>query len=155
MQLSTSPDEMRPSYIAVFSCVTALVGTTLGTLTGGVLLESWEKAGWFAGAFDRYKALINGIRRASPNTWILCLPLTSVTVDYNTADGLSAAKCNEANGWIKTVCEDTGAYYVDAVSAVQDVSGMLLQEYASADGRTLNSTGLNQILQYLRYHAAQ
>ena len=58
MQLSTSPDEMRPSYIAVFSCVTALVGTTLGTLTGGVLLESWEKAGWFAGAFDRYKALI-------------------------------------------------------------------------------------------------
>ena len=104
---------------------------------------------------DRYKALINSIRRESPNTWILCMPLTSVTIDYNTSDGLSAAKCSEANGWIKTVCEDTGAYYVDAVSAVQDVSGLLLQEYASADGRTLNSTGLNQILQYLRYHAVQ
>ena len=104
---------------------------------------------------DRYKALINSIRRESPNTWILCMPLTSVTIDYNTYDGLSAAKCSEANGWIKTVCEDTGAYYVDAVSAVQDVSGLLLQEYASADGRTLNSTGLNQILQYLRYHAVQ
>ncbi len=104
---------------------------------------------------DWYKELINNIRRASPSTWILVLPLTSVTMDYNTGDGLSAAKCNEANGWIKTVCEDTGAYYVDAVSAVQDVSGMLLQEYASADGRTLNSTGINQILQYLRYHAVQ
>ena len=104
---------------------------------------------------DRYEALIKSVRSASPNTWILCLPLTSVTVDYNVGDGLTAAKCNEANGWIKTVCEETGAYYVDAVSSVQDVSGLLLQEYASADGRTLNSTGLNEILQYLRYHAVR
>ena len=104
---------------------------------------------------DNYEALIRGIRSASPNTWILCLPLTSVTVDYDTSDGLSAARCNEANTWIQTVCSDTGAYYVDAVSAVQDTSGMLLQEFASADGRTLNSTGINQILQYLRYHAVQ
>ena len=102
---------------------------------------------------DNYKRLIEGIRKASPNTWIVCVPLTSVTVAYNTADGLSAAKCNEANTWIQTVCSDTGAYYCDAVSSVQDVSGMLLQEYASSDGRTLNSTGINQILQYLRYHA--
>ena len=58
MQLSTSPDEMRPSYIAVFACVTALVGTALGTLFGGALLEGWQSAGWFAGSFDRYKALI-------------------------------------------------------------------------------------------------
>ena len=102
---------------------------------------------------ERYERLINNIRKASPDTWILCLPLTSVTVDYDTSDGLSPAKCNEANTWIQTVCSDTGVYYCDAVSSVQDMSGMLLQEYASADGRTLNSTGLNQILQYLRYHA--
>ena len=104
---------------------------------------------------DRYETLIRSIRAVSPNTWILCIPLTSVTLDYDTSDGLSPARCNEANTWIQTVCSDTGAYYVDAVSAVQDVSGTLLQEYASADGRTLNSTGINQILQYLRYHAAQ
>ena len=104
---------------------------------------------------DRYKALIGNIRKASPETWIVCLPLTSVTIDYYTSDGLSLAKCNEANEWIQRVCSETGVYYCDAVSAVQDVSGMLLQEYASADGRTLNSTGLNMILQYLRYHAVQ
>ena len=102
---------------------------------------------------DKYERLIEGIRKASPSTWILCMPLTSVTVDYPTEDGLTAARCNEANTWIQTVCSETGAYYCDAVSAVQDVSGLLLQEYASADGRTLNSTGINQILQYLRYHA--
>ena len=102
---------------------------------------------------NKYEDLINGIRKNSPNTWIACIPLTSVTIDYNMGDGLTAAKCNEVNTWIQTVCMDTGAYYCDAVSAVQDVSGLLLQEYASSDGRTLNSTGINQILQYLRYHA--
>ena len=58
MQLSASPDEARPMYIAVFSCVTALLGTTLGSLVGGALLELWEAQGWFSGSFDRYKALI-------------------------------------------------------------------------------------------------
>lgn len=58
MQLSYSPDEERPFYIAVFACVTALVGTALGMVTGGALLENWHGMGWFSGGFDRYKALI-------------------------------------------------------------------------------------------------
>ena len=58
MQLSSSPDETRPSYIAVFACVTSLAGITLGTLAGGSLLEFWEKAGMFSGGFDRMKVLI-------------------------------------------------------------------------------------------------
>ncbi|MBQ8973821.1 MAG: MFS transporter [Clostridia bacterium] len=58
MQLYASPDKTRPIYIAVFSCATALLGTALGSLTGGLLLEVWETAGWFTGAFDRYKAII-------------------------------------------------------------------------------------------------
>ncbi len=58
LQLSTSPDESRPTYIAIFSCVTALVGSAFGTMAGGWLLEWWDGAGWFVGFFDRYKALI-------------------------------------------------------------------------------------------------
>ena len=58
MQLYDSPDDERPVFIAVFSCVTALIGTALGSLAGGLLLEGWEAAGWFVGGFDRYKALI-------------------------------------------------------------------------------------------------
>ena len=102
---------------------------------------------------NQYEILIDGIRKASPNTWILCIPMTSVSLDYVLDSGLTLTKSNEARTWLQTVCSDTGAYYCDAVSAVQDVSGMLLQEYASADGKTLNSTGISQILQYLRYHA--
>ena len=58
MQLSCSPDEGRPSFIAIFSCITALAGTALGTMMGGTLLETWEGAGWFTGGFDKYMALI-------------------------------------------------------------------------------------------------
>lgn len=58
MQLSTSPDETRPSFIAVFACITSLAGVTLGTLVGGSLLEWWEGAGMFTGSFDRMKALV-------------------------------------------------------------------------------------------------
>ena len=58
MQLSASPDEARPSYIAVFACVTSLVGVALGTLCGGALLEISDRSGWFTGGLDRVKALI-------------------------------------------------------------------------------------------------
>ena len=57
MQLSNSPDENRPMYIAVFSCITCLAGTALGTLCGGWLLTACQQNGWFQGWFDRYKAL--------------------------------------------------------------------------------------------------
>lgn len=101
----------------------------------------------------KYEALINSIRNNSPQTFIICLPLTSVTADYAGDDGVTPERCNEVDRWIQMACEDTGAFYADAVSAVQDLNGALLPEYASANGRTLNSTGLNRILQYLRYHA--
>lgn len=57
MQLYYSPNEGRPTYIAVFSCVTALAGVTLGSLVGGALLESWNSKGMFTGSVDRYQVL--------------------------------------------------------------------------------------------------
>ena len=101
---------------------------------------------------QKYEKLLTDLRAASPQTWILVLPLTSVTIDYTSNDGLTPAKCSEANKWIQAVCQTTGVIYFDAVSAVQK-DGVLLQEYANPDGRTLNSAGISQILQYLRYHA--
>ena len=58
MQLSYSPEENRSTYIAVFSCVTALAGTALGTLCGGWFLDFCADNGLLTGAFDRYKVLI-------------------------------------------------------------------------------------------------
>lgn len=56
MQLTTSPDESRPTYIAVFSIITGL-GNALGTMTGATILEGLHVSGLFLGFFDRYKAL--------------------------------------------------------------------------------------------------
>lgn len=58
MQMSYTPDDKRPSYIAIFACVTALVGVTLGSLAGGALLSGMENAHMFeTGFMDRYKVL--------------------------------------------------------------------------------------------------
>ena len=58
LQLSASSAEERPSYIAVFACITALAGTALGTLCGSTILTACEARNLFTGYFDRYKLLI-------------------------------------------------------------------------------------------------
>lgn len=58
LQLSASSAEERPSYIAVFACITALAGTALGTLCGSTILTACEVRNLFTGYFDRYKLLI-------------------------------------------------------------------------------------------------
>ncbi len=57
MQLSYSPDDERASYIAFFSCITCLVGTALGNLTGGALLDISPDI--IFNGFDKYKMLIS------------------------------------------------------------------------------------------------
>ena len=58
LQLYASPDDERATYIAFFSAITCLLGTALGTMCGGWLLETFRTAGLFTGRFDRYQALI-------------------------------------------------------------------------------------------------
>ena len=57
MQLSLSPDDTRPTYVAVFSTITNLVGGTLSSLLSGVALEFMDSHHMFEGFFDRYKFL--------------------------------------------------------------------------------------------------
>lgn len=101
-----------------------------------------------------YASLINAIRAASPGTKIICCSVTSVTSGYSGIDGLSVSLISSANEWIRQVCTENGVYYADVASAVCDTSGTLFSEYASSNGKTLNSAGLNEILLYLRTHTA-
>ena len=99
-----------------------------------------------------YTSLISAIRTASPSTKIVCCSISSVVTSYSGVDGLSVALVSSANEWIRQVCMDTGVYYADVASVVCDSSGTLFSEYASANGKTLNSAGINEILLYLRTH---
>ena len=58
MKIKRPNTQRIKNEIPSFSEATSLAGTTLGTLTGGLLLEGWQSAGWFTGGFDRFKALI-------------------------------------------------------------------------------------------------
>ena len=58
LQLIYSPSETRPTHIALYSCITAIAGGTLGSLAGGALLETMNSHQMFTGSFDRYQALI-------------------------------------------------------------------------------------------------
>jgi len=61
--LSSSPDDQRPSYVAFFSSFASLLGSFLGVLAGGALLELFQSlidrqnltTGFLA---DRYKMII-------------------------------------------------------------------------------------------------
>ena len=100
-----------------------------------------------------YTRLVQDIRTYSPGTTILLCSLSGVTPSYNGVDGLNNVAIQSANEWIQQVCLDTGVYYADTASAVCDSSSGLMSEYASANGKTINSAGLSKILDYLRGHA--
>ena len=55
--LTLSKEEIRPTYIAVFSCVTSIFGSMLGSLAAGWILTLIKSTGWFTGYFDSYKAM--------------------------------------------------------------------------------------------------
>ncbi len=99
-----------------------------------------------------YTLLVLGIRASSPQTTIVCCSLGSVISGYSGVDNLSSAEIGDANEWIKQVCIDTGAYFLD-VAEVLNEGGYLLNKYASQNGKTLNTRGLETVLEYIRTHA--
>ncbi len=99
-----------------------------------------------------YTTLVTGIQAASPGTRIICCSVTGISATYAGSDGLTVDLISQANEWITQVCADTGVYYADVASAVSDSSGVLFQEVAASNGKTLNSAGLSAVLSYLSTH---
>ena len=102
-----------------------------------------------------YKSLITGIREKSPGTYIVCCSVTSVGPNYSGPDGLTRDAINWANDYIQEVCIDTGAYFCDVAHDMRDSTSVLDGSYASSNGKTLNTAGLNAFLQYLRTHMVE
>ena len=117
---------------------------------GGDNLASATEESFIAG----YTALIQSLLRASSETKIVCCSIGSIAVSYTGMDGLTAQGISQANQWIKTVAENTGCYFADLASVLNESNGYLKNEYAGADGRTLNNDGIAAIIDYFRYHAS-
>lgn len=99
-----------------------------------------------------YIDLINAIKAESPDTVIICCGPTSVSSFYPALDGTTVAMALELKDWVMQVCSSTGAYFADITRVVCDVSGTLNSDFSAANGKTINSAGLSEILMYLRTH---
>ena len=115
---------------------------------GGDDLASATEESFKAG----YTQLINSVRSASSETKIICCSVASVGSAYPGSDGLTKELVAQANGWIKDVSIESGAYFADLASILNDESGYLKDEYVSPDGRTVGSAGIARIVEYFRYH---
>ena len=90
--------------------------------------------------------MITGIQSASPDTKIICCSISSVIANYTGSDGLTTIMISDANDWIREVCSATNVYFIDSGKAVGDGTGAALSSYLSSNGKTLNSSGINEVL---------
>lgn len=116
---------------------------------GGDGLASATQESFISG----YEALIREIRNASPDTVIICCSIASVSSAYSGSDGLNAQLISQANGWIRQICMDTGAYYADLASQFNGEDGLLKDEFTSPDGRSLGSAGIAKFVEFFRFHS--
>ncbi len=99
-----------------------------------------------------YVALVNSVREASPNTVIICCSIASVSTNYQGGDGLTPELVARANAWIRQVCVQTGAWYADIASLLNDSSGYLSDSYLMPDGRSIAAAGIAIVVDYFRTH---
>ena len=117
---------------------------------GGDGLASATEESFTAG----YKKLIESVLASSPNTSVVCCSIGSIAAAYTGSDGLTVEQFAEANKWIESVCRETGVKFADLASILNGENGYLKVEYAAPDGRSLNSAGINELINYFRYHAS-
>ena len=101
---------------------------------------------------DGYTRLIESIREASPSTKIIVCSIGSISSNYQGSDGLTTQLIAGANAWIRQVCVNTGAYYADIASIVNDQYGYLSDTFLTPDGRSIAAAGIALIVDYFRIH---
>ena len=99
-----------------------------------------------------YTALIEAIRRVSPDTQIVCCSIAPVRADYDEEVRLDNDMIANANDWLRELCLSTGVYFADTASALTS-GGALDPKYAESNARSLNTAGAMAVLGYLRTHA--
>ena len=99
-----------------------------------------------------YSNLVAGIKEASPGTKIILNSIYPVSANYNTSSGISNAKIDVANGWIKKIAEESGVHYVNSSSVIKDESGNLIESYHNGDFIHPNPDCYQAVISFLRTH---
>lgn len=100
-----------------------------------------------------YRALINDIKKISPNTKIMINSIFPIANYYERLDLINNKKIAEANQWLVEIAEETGAKYLNTAEVLVDEQGWLNINYDNGGGAThLNKQGNDIVMQYIRTH---
>jgi len=105
-----------------------------------------------------YESLIQGIRKASPNTVVILQSIFPVTATC-TSKTLTNEKIDTCNEWVKEIAKNCGCPYLDTQSVLKGSDNALKPEYSSDssyqndDGIHLTGNAYSVILKYIRTHA--
>ena len=107
-----------------------------------------------------YRALIDVIRQASPDTRIILqsAPPIARTMDMRRYS-CSAEELNRIldtiNGWTRELCRQDNLRYLNTAEVLKDPDGFLRSDYDVGDGHHLTRSAYEAILAYIRTHGYQ
>ena len=100
-----------------------------------------------------YRALVDSVHKASPDTKVILQSIFPVTEAYSqNGNGITNQKIDAANTWIMQLAKDTGCKYLDTASVLKNDSGAMAPAYDNGDGYHLTTEAYKVILQYIRTH---
>lgn len=99
-----------------------------------------------------YKALIEAMKAASPDTKIILNTIYPVSAGYDPNTGITNGKIDAANGWIKNIAEDTGVKFLNSASILKDETGAMKVGYDNGDNIHPNADTYRLIISYIRTH---
>lgn len=100
-----------------------------------------------------YRALINDIKKISPNTKVMINSIFPIANYYERLDLINNKKIAECNQWLVEIAEETGAKYLNTAEVLVDEQGWLNINYDNGGGAThLNKQGNDIVMQYIRTH---
>lgn len=94
---------------------------------------------------EAYSALLIALKKASPKTTVICLPI----LPGSSGEGISIYDAENYNKYILEAAAECGAYYIDISSAFASSGGYLRIDCDGGSSR-LNSTGVKRLLELLR-----
>ncbi len=105
---------------------------------------------------EYYSSLVESVKEISPDTKIMLQSVFPVSKAVEKDDpAIKNSRIDEVNDWICELCSEMSLGYLDTHSALSDKKGYLKSEYDSGDGITLNNSGYDQMLTYIRTHGYQ
>ncbi len=119
-------------------------------LTIGVNGVSIMDEEWF---IRDYKALIDMIKQASPDTKLILNSIYPVANSYPHISDISNEKIAAANGWIKRIAEESGCKYLNTYEVLVGPDGALPESSHNGDGIHLSGESFEIVMEYIRTHA--